>query len=544
MKLLPTKVLAFTLLVLVGIGISVDKSWAEGGGKTESDDSGKGGKPTRILPELMNVAYPTRASTRIHPTKSLEGTLENLDNLIANQSSQPPEEWAADAIAVSLQFFGLGGYDQGIEIIKKTNRDVPLSGDAFWSSRVFEAWGLWKSESQNKAFSIYEELFGAFEENHRLAPSMTLVQQTTKMLVSIGESYIRDNSFHQVVIYFTQVKKISNLPREFKELADYYFAYGLYKINRFGTALAAYDEVLDSKPSSAIAAMTHQGKGQIYILMGKKWEDAMKSFFEALAIKDWSTWHQARTFHHLALCLSHLQRNEEAVRFYKKALTIADWQGSYRLQTLLDLGSTLRTVKKPKASLIYFEEAISFPDLSAPVQRNIYMHIAKNSFDLKDYQKAHEAFNQARLSGVSNMSAEDTLNWARSALNYATEQKHKKHELCALAENRLSEALASEDLTQQQRLQGQLDMATALTRQDKFKEVLPYINKALLIARTPTRARGYALFLGIQSTYILQDRWGEVEELRPKYAAYLKGDTGYLELLGTIHLEPSQDRYE
>ena len=108
----------------------------------------------------------------------------------------------------------------------------------------------------------------------------------------------------------------------------------------------------------------------------------------------------------------------------------------------------------------------------------------------------------------------------------------------------LGEALASEDLTHQQRLQGQLDMATALTRQDKFKDVLPYINKALLCARTPTRARGYALFLGIQSTYILQDRWGEIEELRPKYAAYLKGDTGPLERLGAILLKSSQHRYE
>ncbi len=546
MKLLPTKVLAFTLFVTLGIGISIDKSWAGGGRKTELDAGGRGGKPKRILPQLMKVTYPAEASIHIHPAKSIEDTLENLDNLLANQSSQPPEEWATDAIAVSLQFYELGGYDQGIEIIQKTNRDVPLSGDAFWSSRVFEAWGLWKSKNQNKAFSIYEEIFRAPEEYHRLAPSMTLIQQTTEILALVGDSYIKNKDFHQVVDYFAKVKEISNLPRSVKELADYYFAYGLYKIGRFDIALAAYDTVLHSKPAPDIAAMTHQGKGQIYILMGERWEDAMKSFFEALAIKDWAAWHQARTFHHLALCLNHLQRNEEAVRFYKSALTIADWQQNNRLQTLLDLGSTLKTVKKPKEALIYFEEAISFPDLSPQAQRSIYMNIARNSFDIKDYQRTHEAFNQARLLGASNMSIEDTLNWARSALNYASEQKHKKqkHELYALAEDKLYKVLNSKGLTHQERLQGQLDMATALTRQDKFKEVLPYVHKALLFARTPTRARGYALFLGIQSTYILQDLWGKVEELRPKYAAYLKGDTGHLELLGTIHLKSSQDHYE
>lgn len=544
MQLLPTKILMITLLVMVGIGINGSNSWAEGGGKTESDDGGKDKRPTRILPQLMNVSYPTEASIHIHPAKSLEDTLRNLDNLLTTQASQSTEEWAADAFAVALQFFELGGYEQGVEIIQKAFQIATLTEDSFWSGRFFEAWGLWKSGRQTEAFSIYEEIYRVPEEYHRPPPSMSLIQETTEFLKVIGESYIKDRSFHQAVIYFTQVKKISNLPRDFKELAEYYFAYGLYKINRFGTALAAYDEVLDSKPSPTIAAMTHQGKGQIYILMGEKWEEAMKSFFEALAIKDWSAWHQARTFHHLALCLSRLQRNEEAVRFYKIALTIAEWQGNYRLQTLLDLGSTLRTAKKPQASLICFEEALSFPDLSPQAQRSTYMHIARNSFDIKDYHRAHEAFNQAHLLGVSNMSIEDTLNWARSTLNYATDQKHKeqKHELCALVEDILSKTLASKDLTHQQRLQGLLDMATALTRQDKFKDVLPYVNKALLFARTPTRARGYALFLGIQSVYILQDRWGEIEELRPKYAAYLKGDTSHLELLGTIHLETSHDR--
>ena len=545
MKLLSTKALGLILLVIVGIGVSIDRSWAVGGGKKTSAEDDKGGKVTRILPQLMDIIYPVKASIHIKPATALEGTLENLDTLLATQSTQPPEEWAADAMAVSLQFFQLKGYGQGVEIIQKARQHSALSGDAFWSSRFFEAWGLLKSCDQSAAFSIYEEIFRAHEEHHPDAPSDSLVKQSVSVLKDFGESFIKVQSFHQAVVYFGQIKDLSNLPNDLRETVAYYFAYGLYKIKRFDSALNAYDAFLDCKPQPSLAAMAYQTKGQIYTLLGDRWEDAKSAFFEALAIKGWPQWHRARAFYNLALSLNHMERIEEAAHFYSCALAIPDWQGVYRFETLVALATTLKYMKKPNNAIAYLEEAVKYPDISPAVLRRVYMDLARNSFEIENHEKAHEAFKQASLLDSTTMSAKDTLNWIRAVLSCAAAgKKTERLELYTLAENKLHGAMTSVGLTEKQLLQCQLDMATALIGQDKFKEVLPYIHKALPFISNPSPARGYALFLGIQSTYALQGKWGELENLRPKYAAYLKGDTDHLELLGAVYLQTESDRYE